>query len=75
MQALPSPRLPSATKSVLSLASKAQELLRQQGAIEAEVQDRWQRGATAGEAWAGRGLRGVAIDMWGRFRYCVLRVR
>lgn len=40
LQAAPSPRLPSATKSVLSMASKAQDLLQKQGAIEQEVQDR-----------------------------------
>ncbi|EFN59520.1 hypothetical protein CHLNCDRAFT_56794 [Chlorella variabilis] len=73
-QAAPSPRLPSATKSVLSMASKAQDLLQKQGAIEQEVQDRWERSCSASDAWAGRNLRGVQIDMWGRFKYCVLRV-
>jgi hypothetical protein len=71
----PSPRLPSATKSVLSMANRARELLRRQGVIEQEVQDRWESGATSGDAWAGRALKGVLIDMRGRFKYCVLRVR
>ncbi|KAL4853598.1 hypothetical protein ACK3TF_005430 [Chlorella vulgaris] len=70
----PSPRLPSATKSVLSMANRARELLRRQGVIEQEVQDRWESGATSGDAWAGRALKGVLIDMRGRFKYCVLRV-
>ena len=35
----------------------------------------WERSCTASDAWAGRHLRGVQIDMWGRFKYCVLRVR
>lgn len=41
----PSPRGPSATRTVLSMASKARDLLQKQGAIEAEVEDRWVVGA------------------------------
>jgi hypothetical protein len=39
-QGAPSPLLPSATKSVLSMAHKARDLLQKQGAIEQAVQDR-----------------------------------
>lgn len=51
----PSPRGPSATRTVLSMANKARDLLQKQGAIEAEVEDRWVpgvgRGALPTAAW------------------------
>ncbi|KAL4431214.1 hypothetical protein ABPG75_006470 [Micractinium tetrahymenae] len=72
--AAPSPRGPSATRTVLSMASKARDLLQKQGAIEAEVEDRWERARSAGGSWVGASLQAVCIDMYGRFKYCVLRV-
>ena len=36
---------------------------------------RWDRSRTAEDAWAGRHLQAARIDMRGRFKFCVLRVR
>lgn len=36
---------------------------------------RWERTRSAGGGWAGASLQAVRIDMYGRFKYCVLRVR
>ena len=36
---------------------------------------RWDRSCTASDIWAGRGLKPVQIEMRGRFKYCVLRIR
>lgn len=64
----------AATRSVLTLANKAQDLLQKQRAIEQAEQDRWDRSRTAEDAWAGRHLQAARIDMRGRFKFCVLRV-
>lgn len=66
---------PSATKMVLSMVSRARDLLQKQQEIEQEVQSRWERSMCGGdgEAWAGQHLRPVRIGMSGRFRFVVLR--
>ncbi|GAB4822735.1 hypothetical protein N2152v2_009781 [Parachlorella kessleri] len=66
---------PSATSAVLSMVTKARDLLQKQQQFEQEAQSRWERSMSAGldESWAGQRLRQVQISMSGRFRYVVLR--
>ena len=66
--------LPDATAGVLRVASKARDLLQKQEAIEEAAAALWEASVSASEAWAGRELVPVQIDLWGRYPYVVIRV-
>ncbi|KFM29093.1 hypothetical protein F751_3710 [Auxenochlorella protothecoides] len=57
-----------ATRRLAAVASKARHLAARQAEIEHAVTARWES-ASAGQAWVGAQVDGVALDHWGRFAF------
>ncbi|GAB4815393.1 hypothetical protein N2152v2_002439 [Parachlorella kessleri] len=63
----------NATKHIVAVARRAQQLFKQQQEIERQVEQRWES-ATAGQPWVGQHLAAVTMDSWGRFPYVLVRL-
>ncbi|KAL6785665.1 hypothetical protein ACKKBF_B01160 [Auxenochlorella protothecoides x Auxenochlorella symbiontica] len=62
-----------ATRRLAAVASKARHLAARQAEIEHAVTARWES-ASAGQAWVGAQVDGVALDHWGRFAFVLARL-
>lgn len=72
-KAAPSPIGAAATREVLSMVGRGRQLLQRQLEIETAASELWEQ-SCAGSPWAGTYLAPVAIDMFGRFTYVIVRV-
>lgn len=65
--------MPSATRHIMKVASRARDLLKKQAQVEADTKARLEESFAGAEVWAGALMGAVKIDMYGKFTYVILR--